>query len=438
MSALCMGALLGALLSACGSDGGDADQSASAKQGDDLAQGVTQDQILIGHLGPQTGPVAIYDQVREGIESYFNYVNEQGGVKGHKLKLIAYDDQYQPSKTVKLARRLVEEDKVFAILGDIGTPTNTAIKDYLVDSGIPVVMLSSGSSQFVNPPIKNFMGSSIINYEFEAKLLADYAVNTLGAKKIAIAYQNDDYGTPLGEAAKEALKGFDGVEVVQEVNFQAGDADLSSQAQRLKRANPDAILDFAVPAPAAKLKKALFDIGFTKPPFIVSSVGANEKKLFDLAGKEVWNGTYSSAVYPMPEESDSDVMKVFVKQFSGDFPQSPLAGSAQVGWAAAQVLVEALKRTDKLTWDDFLASFNSFDNWDGSMYSGVTFSKDNHYGLTSLFITQAKDGKIVPISDPISFDPATGEINAPEQGGDKMGDDKASEDKEKSGDSGSN
>lgn len=388
------------------------DVAKEADSSTELAQGVTDDEILIGHLGPQTGPVAIYDLIRKGFESYFKYVNENGGVNGRELKLIAYDDQYQPAKTVQLAKRLVEQDKVFAMIGNVCTPCNTSAKDYYIEKGIPIVFLSSGAKEFVDPPIKTYMGSSIMNYRVEAKIFLDYAVNELGAKKIALAYQNDDYGKEGYKGVKEAIKNYPDVEIVEEVTFLATDTEFSSQAQKLNNAKPDAILDFSTPNPAANLKKAMHKIGLTEPAYIVSSVGANDTNLFDLAGKDVWEGTYTGATFPMPElVPDDEDMQLFVERFSKDYPDDPTTGFSQVGWAAAQVLVEALNVTgDELTWDNFLKSFYSFDNWDGSLYAGVTFNENNHYGLSTMFMTQAKDGKIEPITDPISFDPETGEV----------------------------
>ncbi|MCU5781684.1 extracellular ligand-binding receptor [Alcanivorax balearicus MACL04] len=387
--------------------------STSPVWGDDggAPQGVTEAEIRIGHLGPQTGPVAAYDKIRMGIQAYFNYVNERGGVKGRKLRLIAYDDQYQPGRTVQLTKRLVDEDKVYAMLGNVCTPCNVATRPFNERSGIPMLMTSSGSKQFVEPPIANYMGSSLANYEFEARVLTDYIATKLKAKRVVVAYQNDDYGSPLAEAAKDALKGYAEVELVGEVNFQAADSDLSTQAQRIRQANPDAILAFSTPAPAAQLKKALYNIGLSEPAFLVSSVGGDSETMFDLAGKEVWNGTISSAVLPKPDQSEDESIKQYIEQFAKDYPKVALADWGQTGWAAAEVLVEALKRSKTLSWDDFLSVFDSFDNWTGSMYAGVSFSEENHYGLTSMFITEAKDGHIVPISQPITFDPVTGKIS---------------------------
>jgi branched-chain amino acid transport system substrate-binding protein len=406
---LLFGLILVLVLSACNSESSSAGEKGSSGGN---AQGVTDNEILIGHIAPQTGPVAIYDVVRKGIESHFKYVNENGGVNGRKLKLIAYDDQYQPAKTVQLAKRLVEEDEVFAMLANVCTPCNTAIKDYVVKTGVPMVMVGSGAKTFVNPPIRNYMGQDVMNYRIESQIFMNYAVNELGAEKIAIAYQNDDYGKEGLEELQKAIKSYPDAEIVSEVPFLATDTEFSSQAQKLEKANPDVIINIASPAPAANLKKAMHKIGLDDPKYIVSSVGANDNKLFELAGKEIWEGTYSGATYPMPEiVPDDEDMKLFVERFSKDYPNNSTEGLSQIGWAAASVLTEALKRSgDKLTWDHFLDTFYTFDNWDGSIYAGVTFSKDNHYGLASMFMTQAKDGKIVPITDPITFNPSTEEV----------------------------
>lgn len=389
---------------------GDKSSSGDSADGDNV-QGITDDEILVGYLGPQTGQTAVYDLYRKGSQSYFNYVNENGGVDGKELVMKAYDDEYQPSKAVQLGKRLVEEDKVYALLGEVCTPCNAAVKDYYVEKGIPMIMVGSGASQFTDPPIENYLGSNIINYKIEAKVFLDHAVNELGAKKIALAYQNDDFGKEGYSAVKEEIDNYEGVEIVEEVNYQAGDVEFSAQAEKLKKAEPDAIFAFAVTEPAANLKKAIHKIGIRDTPFFASSVGANDTNLFELAGEEVWNGTITSAVFPMPNQSDDEGMEVFKEQFSKDYPNDPLAGYAQIGWAGAQVFVEGLERAgDDLSWDNFLQSFYTFENWQDSMYEGVTFSENNHYGLTSLLLVEAKEGDIVPMTETINFNPENGEI----------------------------
>jgi branched-chain amino acid transport system substrate-binding protein len=216
-------------LTACGDT-----QPAGSTSGDgespSLAQGVTDTEILVGHLGPQTGATAEYDKVRQGIQAYFDVVNENGGVFGRKLTLIAHDDRYQPSETVKGAKRLVEEEKVFAILYPIGTANVNAMKPYLEEKGIPVVGLGTGTNMFVEPPIRNFFGYQF-NYMIESRIYVDYAINQLGAKRITLVFQNDDFGKQGLEGAKKAVAEYPGVEVAAEIPFLATDQDFSSQAQ---------------------------------------------------------------------------------------------------------------------------------------------------------------------------------------------------------------
>lgn len=389
----------------------DAEESEEATEGE-MAQGVFDDEILIGHLGPQTGPAAIYDLARKGIQSHLNYVNDNGGVNGREITLIAYDDQYQPSQGVQLAQKLVEEDEVFAMLANVSTSNIAAYKDYLIDQGVPLTMMAVGAMDFFDPPIERFIGSAIMNYRLEALVYLDYAVNELGAEKIAIAYQDDDFGKEGHIAVTEAIDEYDGAEIVEEVTFIASDTEFSSHAQKISTSEPDTVFYFGSPNPAANLKKEMHKIGLTDVHYVASSVAANDKNLFELAGPEVWEGTISSAVFLGADlvEDDEQVAQ-FVEQFSNDYPDDPASGFAQYGWAAAQVLVEAIERSgDDLTWDNLIDSFYSFDEWDGSLYSGVTLSEDNHFAITSMFMTEAKDGEIEPITDTISVDPQTGEI----------------------------
>lgn len=377
-------------------------------------QGITDKEILVGIVGPQTGPTAIYDSSRKGVEAYFKYVNENGGVNGRELKLVAYDNQGEPGKTVQVVKRLVEQDKVYALVGNVGTVANLAVFDYYQEKGVPVIMPGTGAGQLVNPPVKNVLGLSVINYAVEAKLLLDYAVNNIGAKEIAVAYQNDDLGKEGYGAIKEAIENYDGVSIVEEVNFLQTDVEFSSQAQKIQNAQPDATIVLSTPNPAANLKKALYRIGLEDIPYIVSSVGGNDTNLFELAGEDVWNGTVSAATIPIPgTDQDSDAIKLYVERFGADYPGEPLVGVGQSGWGSAEVFVEALKRAeDNLGWDEFLQTFYSFDNWQDSVFAGVTFAEDNHYGVTSLYLTEAIDGEIIPTSVIMTVDPATGEVTS--------------------------
>ncbi|NSL50511.1 ABC transporter substrate-binding protein [Calidifontibacillus erzurumensis] len=404
------------LLSACSTGSQSISQSTSSSSSSEnrkgYPQGVSDNEIVIGHFGPQSGPTAIYDSARKAAESYIKYINENGGVNGRKIKMISYDDGGQPAKATQAVKRLVEQDKVYAIVGAIGTVSNLAVLDYYKEKGIPVIMMGSGSTKLVEPPIRNVIGLGVINYGVEAKILLDYTVNELGAKKIAIAYQNDDLGKEGYQTVKINISKYNGVEIVQEVNFLTSDVEFTAHAQKIAESNPDVVMVFSSPNPVANLKKALYKLGMNNVPFVVNSVGANDTKMFELAGPEVWEGTISAATIPMPGTSDNESLKLFVERFSKDFPNEPIVGVSQSGWAQMEVFVEAVRLAgEDLSWDNLLNSLYKFDKWKGSMYAGVSFSPENHYGSTSLFMTKAEKGKIVPISKIMTYDPATNTIS---------------------------
>jgi branched-chain amino acid transport system substrate-binding protein len=416
-----IGFLVATLLAACGGEKTNSDskttnnKDSSSKKEVKLSQGVTDKEILIGLSAPQTGPLAAYDTFRKGMDSYFKYVNENGGVHGRQLKLIAYDDQYQPAKAVPFAKRLAEDDKVFLVAGNMGTAALQAAKDVFINNGVPMLMSGSGVSSFVDPPVKSWFGSSMINYEVEAKVMLDYAVNELGAKKIAAAYQNDDFGkTPLN-AIKEAIKKYPGVELVNEVSYLPADTEFSSQAQKLEQSKPDTIFFLGLMSPAVNLKKALYKIGYDDMNYIVGSVAGGDTRAFELAGGDVWDGTYTGGVMVSLDDDQNEKIKLFKERLKKEYPNDPVTGFAQSGWSVAQVVVEALQRTDgELNWDKFYEALYTFKHWDGSMYRSISFSKNNHYGIDKMYMTRAENGKMKQVTDLISFDAETGKITLPD------------------------
>ncbi|MEH7112493.1 ABC transporter substrate-binding protein [Neobacillus niacini] len=404
--------LLIVLLAACnGETTSNVSKNDSGKKVE-TSQGVTDKEILIGNSVPQSGPLAYADVVRKGMDTYFNYINKNGGVHGRQIKFISYDDQYLPAKAIQTAKRLIDEDKVFLVAGNMGTATNKAALDTYAKKGIPVIMSATGAKEFVEPPIKNWIGLALINYEIEAKILLDYAVNELGAKKIAISYQNDDFGKEPLNAIKDAIKDYPGTEIVQEVGFLPTDTEFSSHAKKLSEANPDTLLNFGNMNQVVNLKKAMYDIGLEKIKFVASSNSGQDIRAFDLAGKDVWEGTYSTGYLQQITDTENEKVKLFLDEFKEQYPNESINTLSLSGWAIGQVIVEALERTGgELTWDKLIEAMYTFDEWDGSLYTNITFTKNNHYGLSGMYITQAQDGTIDRISDQITFNPETGKIS---------------------------
>ncbi|RLL46825.1 hypothetical protein D8M04_06390 [Oceanobacillus piezotolerans] len=400
--------LLLLFVSACAESESTSGNSEENKSTNGNAQGVTDDKIIVGTSAPQTGPVAIYDNVRKGIQSYIDYVNENGGVNGREIELIAYDDQYQPSKSLQNAQRLIEEDKVFALIGPIGTANINAAQSLLVESGIPVVGLNTGADKFVNPPIENFFATQF-NYKIESKMLVDYAINKLNAKKVTLVYQNDDFGMDNLTYAKEALEEFPEVEIAAEVPFLASDTDFSSHTQKVLNSEPDAILMFSTPAPAAQLRKELYNMNATDIPFIVNTTGGADLNQFNVAGEEVWEGVITSTNVAIDESQVVDY-DLYAERITSDYSEDTIGFLTAGGWSTGKIFVEALERAgDDLSWDNFINTMETFDGWEETFYPEVTYTPEHRYGMTTLYIVEAKDNDL-SLLEQVYYNPDTEEV----------------------------
>jgi branched-chain amino acid transport system substrate-binding protein len=183
--------------------------------------GVTEDKILIGSFQALSGPVApIGLDMTRGMQTYFRWINDLGGVWGRKIELLVENDQFNPALTVALVKKLVESDGVFAIVGGLGTPGCLAVMDYLNSNGVPFVYQGSGSSKLAFPP-KEWVFAVQPNYTVEGQIIAKYAVEELGAKRIAVIYQNDDIGNEGLNGVKMYLEKV-GLKPVAEVAFTPG------------------------------------------------------------------------------------------------------------------------------------------------------------------------------------------------------------------------
>ncbi|MBS4215175.1 ABC transporter substrate-binding protein [Neobacillus rhizophilus] len=390
------------LLSACNSSKDVSKTSEATKNKN--AQGVTDDEIVLGAWAPLSGAAAQWGTLVKGAQSYFNKVNAEGGINGRKIRYVAYDDEYQPSRSVAAAKKLVEEDKVFAIVGALGTSHHKAALPYLTKKGIPVVAFASGDSSFVNPPIKTYFGLQT-NYDIESRIFSQYAAKELKAKTVGILFQNDDFGKSYLAGAQKELKKL-GIDIAAEVAYNLNDVDFSTPAMQMKKANPDVILVFGAVKPVAGFWKELDKIGGKKPAIFNYGSGS-DMTIFELAGNDVMEGVMSSTWMTSVSEKDNPKIQAYLKQFTKDYPdEDPSANGPMSGWTFAQVMVEGLKRCgDDLSWENFIKQMETLKDWNGSLAYNVTYSPKNRYGQTSITMIQAKNGKLVKISDVIKYEP---------------------------------
>lgn len=377
------------------SGGSGAQGNGTNSGGTTQAQGVTDKQITIGGWVPYTGNQAQYGLIGDGIKAYVNWINASGGVNGRTLNYISYDDSYQTDKAVADAHRLVSQDKVFAIVGPNGTAMNIAAKPFLIQQGIPVLAMGSGSTPMFEPFEKNYF-ELWPSYKKEAQLMVKYASQNLQSKRVAIFYQNDDFGQQGQGAAVAALKAA-GMDPIIQVPYQAQQVDYSAAAAQMKSANPDLVLMFSTPGPTAQMLKAMQQAG-VKGQKMVAYVSGDPLE-FNLAGS-AFDGVITTG---WMQQLDSTAAQDFVTEWKKDFPNQEPTLLAEAGWTDAQVFVEGLKRSgNDLSWSNFEKQMESIQNWNGSLGHDITYSSTLHQGEQSLYFMKAENGKLVKISDYVS------------------------------------
>ena len=203
--------------------------------------GVTKDKVILGSFLPlQSGLAAGATQMKEGCDAYFKYINDLGGVNGRKIEWIVENDSYNPQQTAAVVKKLVDRDEVFAIVSTLGTVTNLAVLPFLAQRGIPIINPAGGHMLLNKPTDKNVFGILPLSSEI-GELMTDFAVTKLGAKRVAIFFQNDQFGKDQRDGAVEALKKHN-LQSVAEASYVPSDVDVSAPVVALKQANPDAVI----------------------------------------------------------------------------------------------------------------------------------------------------------------------------------------------------
>jgi len=215
-------------------------------------EGVTDTEIHVGQWGPQTGPAAPWGAVARGTDAYFKMINDEGGIHGRKIVHHYFDDAYNPAKTLAGVKQLQEEVGMFAWVSGVGTAPGLAVKDYLMERKIPWLGPSAGSRHWIEPPQK-YLFNIYPLYLGDAQALCQYAVDKLGLKRIAIAYQNDDYGKQGLEGAEKQLAKY-GLKLVEQIPVNVAETDMKPHIMKFKNAEAQAVLMFVGPGHVARLE----------------------------------------------------------------------------------------------------------------------------------------------------------------------------------------
>lgn len=358
--------------------------------------GVTDKEIKIGTFAALSGPLAVVGvPFVKGMKAYYNWVNANGGVFGRKIKLIVEDDQFNPAKSLLAVKKLVEQDKVFAIVGALGTPGCLAVLPYLVENNVPFVYQGSGSSKFAFPP-KKYVFSVQPNYVTEGKIHAVYAANVLKAKKAYDLYTDDEGGkeefASFSEKAKEL-----GMKVKGSA-FKKGELDFSTYMLKIRSYRPDIIVIHSISVvDTANILKKIKEYGI-KAKMITTYPNA-DPILVKLAGDpEVVEGLYVTGWVPVMSPDDKDFKK-YMEIYKATYNDMPNAFTS-AGFIAAEVFVAALKRLGKnLTRETFVNAMETLRGWDGILAKKIEYGPDLRVGKTSMYFLQFQDGKLKTVSD---------------------------------------
>jgi branched-chain amino acid transport system substrate-binding protein len=350
--------------------------------------GVTSTEITIGMCNVLTGPAAALGLgIQKGSKVYFDKVNKAGGVNGRKIRVISYDDGYEPKNTVVHTRKLVQDDKVFALFGYVGTPTSTAIMPILAEAKIPFWGPFTGA-EFLRNPVNKYIFNVRSSYFDEAETQVQYLTEKRGIKKVGVFLQNDAYGLAVKGGILKALRKRN-LEMVGEGTYERNTEDVSAAVAALKKASPDAVsMVGTYKAMAAFIKKAKAE-GFNPVFLNVSFVGtAALLKELGAAG----DGVIITQVMPSPNDTSVPIVAQYRKDMKAA-GHSELDFTDLEGYVDAVIFVEALKKAGPgLTRESFMAAAESLDTSVGGL--AVRFSSADHQALKKTYLTTISRGQV--------------------------------------------
>src|ERR1700722_862785 len=277
--------------------------SGVAFAGGQYSPGASDTEIKIGNTMPYSGPASAYGILGKTQAAYFNMINEQGGINGRKINFISRDDGYSPPKTVEQVRQLVEQDQVLLLFSTLGTPTNTAIHGYLNDNKVPQLFVATGADQWNDPKRFPWTMGLIPSYGTEAHIYARYILKNLPNAKIAVLYQNDDFGKDYLNGLRDGLGDKAAKMIVATQSYETTDPTVDSQVVALQGSGADVLLTAAIPKFAAQAIRKVYDIGW-RPTHFLTPVSNSVGTVMKSAGLEKGVGIISAAFVKDPTDPE--------------------------------------------------------------------------------------------------------------------------------------
>ncbi|BBO69689.1 lipoprotein [Desulfosarcina alkanivorans] len=373
----------------CGKD--NENQTAIAR-----SQGITDDEILVGSslaLGGHAGYLGT--QTLHGALAYIQHVNQQGGIHGRRIRVIAYDDGYDPPRCVTNTQRLIIEDKVFSLFCYVGTPTTVKILPLVEEARIPVVGMFTGANA-LRDPLNRYLINVRASYYQETGAAVKHLVETMKLKRIAVFYQYDAYGFDGLKGTEIALRLY-GLVPVATGTYIRGTLDVDEGLRKIMAAGAEAVVMIGTYEPCAKFIRLADQKQFSPVFYNVSFVGADE--LARLLGR-VDQKIIVTQVVPPPEVSGSDQSlwgaRDYVTLLKQYYPMDRPNFVSLEGYINAKVLVEGLQRAGPtLNRETFINAIESIQQLDLGFANRLSFSPLDHQGLERVYFTHLQDGKFV-------------------------------------------
>ncbi|HEY4204879.1 MAG TPA: ABC transporter substrate-binding protein [Xanthobacteraceae bacterium] len=366
--------------------------------------GASDTEIKIGQTIPHSGPGSLYGVLGRVGEAYFQMLNEKGGINGRKVKFISADDAYSAPKAVEQTRRLVEQEEVLALYGSLGTAPQTAVHKYLNSKGVPQLLLNTGASKWNDPTKFKWTMAGLPLYPTEARILAKYVLSVKPNAKVAILYQNDDFGRDfLGPFKEELAKAGGNAKVIAEATYDLTDPTVDSQLINLAKSGADVFYNITTGKASSQSIRKVAELGWK--PLQLLSAGSTGRSILHAGGLENAKGIvairYAKEVGVPAFANDPDVMafeELRKKYMPNVDPDNTIAFA---GYGQAVTMAEILRRCgDDLTRENVLkqaASLNGFHS--PYMLDGITYSftPDNYTPMKTLYISifNGKDWDIV-------------------------------------------
>jgi branched-chain amino acid transport system substrate-binding protein len=268
---------------------------------DQYGPGASNTEIKIGNTMPYSGPASAYSTIGKAEAAYFDMINAEGGINGRKIDFVSRDDSYSPPKTVEQVRQLVEEDHVLFLFNTLGTPPNTAIRGYLNDQKVPQLFVATGATKWNDPEHYRWTMGWQPSYQTEARIYAHYILKHIPDAKIAVLYQNDDFGKDYLTGLREGLGDKADKMIVATQTYETTDPTVDSQIVKLQASGANVLMTVAIPKFAAQAIRKVYDIGW-KPTQFLSNVSASVQSVMQPAGPEKGVGIITAGYLKDPTD----------------------------------------------------------------------------------------------------------------------------------------